>query len=602
MSQSAACANQWDSAAQSWYVTSGFVMRNFYPLALILAVVVVMGCSHRRCSQHTGFRRCQLTLDQRPDCSCQKPVAQCGQTTSMTQTAPQTVLTSSVETAKPQPILDSPPQSVPSTQLSSETTATNEVAGSFSTETENEQLSPNAAAESDIQGSTRRPLDVPANDPAPVKPKTERPSTLPSLSKPVVPFESIPKPSAPDLSSISIKLPEQDETTARHCETISIDKLVLKNSKNNDSHITIKSFDSNVVKEAKTIAQPTIANLVTEPAQLVAIDQPESRLAKASTTALDKLSPPVTSLQAPKSQVEHPPAVKNELVVQAESVEQNKPTLPNKPSDELLPIPVNGNILLHAKTAMMITNRHSVSKADDDNANTSQHDVANQRITESTGLDPVYGLPLGNKVEFNSLPTLADHPAFRQLPVPAPKVAEPQNSDVQTHKVSVGSDSNQVHVYIHRGCSSNTSDETCSCRHCSASQSNVHVVYRDSEGRVIIAPPAKTNVAPVQPEAAGKWEGAKPLGGRTPYYLPPRKLLRLKATTPISRPKRKPTVASIQMRDSVIVGGTHLLAQPNATEPMANPENNAQAIGLPRIENDKLRDALKRLQPEKQLR
>ena len=107
---------------------------------------------------------------------------------------------------------------------------------------------------------------------------------------------------------------------------------------------------------------------------------------------------------------------------------------------------------------------------------------------------------------------------------------------------------------------------------------NVQVVYRDDEGRVIMAPPTPT----------ASIRSAEPIGDQRTYYVPPEQILRLKATAPIAKPRSNPSVATIQMRDTIIHGGTHLLA---------TPESQARPVltnhGLPGINHEKLREAFK---------
>ena len=90
------------------------------------------------------------------------------------------------------------------------------------------------------------------------------------------------------------------------------------------------------------------------------------------------------------------------------------------------------------------------------------------------------------------------------------------------------------------------------------------------------------------PTPTGSINSAEPIGDRRTYYVPPEQILRLKATSPISRQRSYPSVATIQMRDTVVHGGTHLLATPDYQAQPVLTEH-----GLPGINYDKLREAFK---------
>ena len=179
-----------------------------------------------------------------------------------------------------------------------------------------------------------------------------------------------------------------------------------------------------------------------------------------------------------------------------------------------------------------------------------------QGIAQDSQLDPVYGLPLNNQVSFNSLPAIAE-------PQPAPSPVEAQH----------------LHVHIHHDYGNNAGVVQGPVAYPNGqSAANVQVVYRDDKGRVVMAPPTPTmGVAAVVPT-----------GDPRTYYMPPKQILRLKAVSPIDQPRSNPSVASIQMRDTVVYGGNHLLTKP---------EYQAQIVqtnhGLPGIDHEKLREAFK---------
>ena len=185
-----------------------------------------------------------------------------------------------------------------------------------------------------------------------------------------------------------------------------------------------------------------------------------------------------------------------------------------------------------------------------------QKPVEHQSIAQNSQLDPVYGLPLSNQVQFNSLPAIAE-------PQPAPAPAGAQH----------------LHVHIHHDYGNNAGVIQGPVAYQNGQPaSNVQVVYRDDKGRVIMAPPTPTTGV----------TAAVPTGDQRTYYIPPKQILRLKAVSPIDQPRSNPSVASIQMRDTVVYGGSHLLTKP---------EYQAQAVqinhGLPGIDHEKLRGAFK---------
>ena len=181
-----------------------------------------------------------------------------------------------------------------------------------------------------------------------------------------------------------------------------------------------------------------------------------------------------------------------------------------------------------------------------------QKPVEHQSIVQNSEFDPVYGLPLNNDVQFDSLP------AIQQPPV-APS-NQPQH----------------LHVHIHHDYNQAAAGQVRHSDQAGPQARNVQVVYRDDEGRVIMAPPTPT----------GSIHSAEPTGDQRTYYVPPEQILRLKATSPINRPRANPSVATIQMRDTIIHGGTHLLATPDYKAKPVLREH-----GLPGIDYKQIQEA-----------
>lgn len=177
-----------------------------------------------------------------------------------------------------------------------------------------------------------------------------------------------------------------------------------------------------------------------------------------------------------------------------------------------------------------------------------QQPVEHQSIVQNSKLDPVYGLPLSNNVSFNSLPTIK-----------APMTDSPAQAQ-------------HLHVHIHHeyGSAAGLAQGHTVVRD-NPSATNVQVVYRDDQGRIVMAPPAKID---------------EPVGDQRTYYIPPEQILRLKAVSPIGQPQLAPSVASIQMRDTIVQGGKHLL-----TIPEHRTRSVQMSHGLPGIDHEKLREA-----------
>ena len=203
-----------------------------------------------------------------------------------------------------------------------------------------------------------------------------------------------------------------------------------------------------------------------------------------------------------------------------------------------------------------------------------QKPAKHQSIVQNSEFDPIYGLPLSNDVQFDSLPAIQPPPVVQQPAVQLPAVA-PSNQP------------QHLHVHIHHDYDNASAGQVRHSEQTDHQARNVQVVYRDDEGRVIMAPPTPT----------GSIHSAEPTGDQRTYYVPPEQILRLKATSPINRPRSNPSVATIQMRDTVTHGGTHLLA---------TPDYQAQPVliehGLPGINYEKLREAFKSSPTENPLR
>lgn len=177
-----------------------------------------------------------------------------------------------------------------------------------------------------------------------------------------------------------------------------------------------------------------------------------------------------------------------------------------------------------------------------------QQPVEHQSIVQNLKLDPVYGLPLSNNVSFNSLPTIK-----------APMTDSPAQAQ-------------HLHVHIHHEYGSAAGlAQGHTVVGDNPSATNVQVVYRDDQGRIVMAPPAKID---------------EPVGDQRTYYIPPEQILRLKAVSPIDQPQSAPSVASIQMRDTIVQGGKHLL-----TIPEHQTRSVQMSHGLPGIDHEKLREA-----------
>lgn len=225
-------------------------------------------------------------------------------------------------------------------------------------------------------------------------------------------------------------------------------------------------------------------------------------------------------------------------------------------------------VVLYARQHRQMPTAAPVQKPRTIRPASAQKPVEPQSIVQNSQYDPIYGLPLTNNVDFNSLP------AVEPQRVAPTQLAQPQ--------AAPSNQPQHLHVHIHHDYSNAEPGQVHQIQQTSQQGSNVQVVYRDDEGRVIMAPPTP----------AASINSAQPINDQRTYYVPPQQILRLKATSPISRPRSNPSVATIQMRDTIIHGGTHLLA---------TPDYQAQPVltnhGLPGINHEKLREAFNNTSP-----
>ncbi len=187
-------------------------------------------------------------------------------------------------------------------------------------------------------------------------------------------------------------------------------------------------------------------------------------------------------------------------------------------------------IVLHARPVQS----HTVSNAklNQPAAAAAAIDVlAIEQTLESSGVDPEFGLPTGNDIEFIELPEM--------------------ESDVH--------------------------------------QDAQQVVYRDESGRPVLAPPTH----PATGSAGIVSPGADSIIGQPKqYYLPPQQLIRLRAETPLGKVVPRPSRATILMRDTVIVRGRRLLDDDGTLTPQQNPSQIAEDSS---DISPRLRQALRRL-------
>ena len=236
--------------------------------------------------------------------------------------------------------------------------------------------------------------------------------------------------------------------------------------------------------------------------------------------------------------------------------------------------------------------------------------TTSNRITNNSTVDPVYGLPLTDDVHFGALPEIYSDTEEISTSTEAANKGGNQPAEKNAHSRSVSenlvlkdeTDCSQNHFHVHFHTAPNakpipTPDRQSYCDTCGIDGKAVQVVYRDEEGRVIMAPPTREDS--LGTSAASP---RKPSGDRQTYYVPPQRILRLKATTPIGQPKTDPSVASILMRDTVTVGGTHLLSIPARRGKNGMPLNVSPMLEQNRviIDHDQLREALQRLAPTNQ--
>lgn len=594
--------SHWDSAAKSIYATSGFVMRVITPIALLLIIASVSGCCHRRTGHRIGYRACHQPVRQCEKCRPNPAVVKA------TNVAPQSEqggeLGHAVQTAPiaPQEVSTAPPLAAPTTDAALNTPVVGEISSGFSNVIESQPQpqplpSPEASSRARTSGPSLDPDETtsmlepsptggeaaaetqPARGLSPLQdPLAPAPATAPTAEFDNVPFDVIPQ---PDANSGFLQEPPQDESTSQSSEPNFRGRLTLGNAddsiaanlqlyndNDNETPVALNTENSLGGRSFENSFTPdqTEPNFVLEvdscPTLAIPLDAHERYIVPDEQTDVPNLN------QAPV----------------AAAIETS-----NGPADSY------ERSALRAATSVLSLRNARVTTPD---GHGQGHD-STQRITESTKLDPVYGLPLGNRVAFAQLPKLTNttsphHSSASGHGTPAHVQA---SNGVQSHRVRFGKEDSHIHVHIHRG-SKTQNQSSCDCRLCKADvrQDDVRVIYTDSDGRTTVAPPTSVFIAPAQPEAVDNLEAGRQLNDRSAYYLPPRQVLRLKASTDLNQPQPQPTVASIQMRDTLFVGGSHLLNQP---ADQATAENRHVRLEVEVIE---IRDALKRLATEQQLR
>jgi len=361
-----------------------------------------------------------------------------------------------------------------------------------------------------------------------VKSKIE--DAIPLQDQPSILIEKVSKKDQPDLSSIApaknpqlqlSKLREPEANDFQLPDAIVPDAMTLEQ---NQTEITAP------VESVAETFQPKLSQLA--PKAKVVVPAPQE-------------TAPVAQPQAPVAM----PIRHAETVVQGELYENP--------------------VVLYARQRRDILPATPVQKPRAIRPVSAQRPVEPESIVQNSQYDPIYGLPLTNKVDFDSLP------AIEPQRVTPPQAAPPQTAP---SRVAPSNQAQHLHLHIHHDYSNAETGQVRQIQQTGQQASNVQVVYRDDEGRVIMAPPTP----------AASIHSAQPVNDQRTYYVPPEQILRLKATSPISRPRSNPSVATIQMRDTIIHGGTHLLA---------TPDYQAQPVltnhGLPGINHEKLREAFK---------
>lgn len=553
--------NQWDSAAESIYATSGFAMRVLTPIVLLLVIATVSGCCHRRSANCIGIKSPTSPIHHCQKCSSCTPQTESPQTNHVVEPAAAPV----VAPVAPLEISTAPPRPNPTFQ----NPVVSEIPGRFLNQTE-------AATEA-------QPLPAAAPEQPAIDAQIEQPSESTKLddSSDAIGLSDLPTPlplpPSTEAMPVRMELSEQETLT----DEPEFDAPTAKSSNLNlFGSLPLPTSDSPIALEpAKSPNQTDAPN-----------ESPES---------LDFAAPADSKPLLSLNQIEEQPAEPAEVIEAvitakpvADPLPTAKPELANDTNKTNLPL------VLRATTYVSSArNARPPAPSNQQPANVKDNSLSNQ-ITEATQLDPVYGLPLNDQVNFARLPKLASDASPRQ---PRFTTANQQPTDnVQKHRVQVGDNDQHIHVHIHRDLAT-SSQQACSCQQC---KSNVGsggvIVYTEADRRTSVAPATQPFLTPAEPEAAGKLDGGHLLqnraANRAAYYLPPRQILRLKASTNFNQPTAEPSVASIQMRNTLIVDGTHLLVQPEKGAAAQNQRAKQE------VEVDELRDALKRLATPKQLR
>lgn len=583
MSQYPACMNQWDSAAESIYATNGFVMRVLTPIALLLVIATVTGCCHRRAASLYGSNSCRNSIHRCETC-CSNAVAA---NTLHGRQVFQPALDPLVAPLAPQEISTAPP--LPATTLRSPVVG--EILDNSSTNEKNETNADFDFIPAPPTPSTP-PAAAPISPPSPTNPPTttsrRQPIRLNELPTPAPLVRAIEVPQESPLSFIE-KLPnkpEIDSSTAKTSDLNLLGGLTLAQPEEPLAlkPVTLKTAPTPIEEiqtEESTQADPPISiDLATE-------DQSTNGAPLLSLNRIEDL-PAATAIETD---------VATKLTVGSlATVPTIASTVQPAPSDASSNFSnANAPLVLRATTYLTSARNTRRPNSNDQQSAVHQDNDPTSQITEATQLDPVYGLPLNDQVNFVRLPKLASEATSEQQ---KPVVAGQHSMDAtQSHRVRIGDKDRHVHVRTQRGFAA-SSQPTCGCQQCKANTGSGTgvIVYTDANGRNSVAPPTQPFISPAIPKAAGELDGGQQLRNRAAYYLPPRQILRLKASTNFNQPIPEPSVASIQMRDTLIVDGSHLLLQPEKGAAAQNRRARQE------VEVDEIRDALKRLTTEKQLR
>ena len=519
-------------------------MRVVQFVTLFLALAVMCGCSHRRAQQQpvtTSFCECST-------CRCdQERLIREG-------AIPAGHFQNSEAFQTSEPIATVAPLAAP--------LRTNDFAPEYASEPVVGAPSPYSSGNPiEMDGKVPQAFDVPQVDN--IQDNTQVPPSTPAKelklewpsSTPVTPPDQIPSELVPDgafkpfnrevfkvEANAEAKLPQDEKPSTL------IDKLSMTNEPELNSFVPpLKEPDTTDFQLLNSFVQNHLS-LEQEQPEIV---EPDETVAETIQQDLNEFEPPAEMvLLAPKELV----PVAQALAPVPQPIRQTETIV----EGELYEDP----IVLYARQRRDVLTASAVQKPGVVRPASVRKPVKHQSIVQDSEFDPVYGLPLSNNVQFNSLPTI-------QQPPVTPLVAT---------QAAPSTEAQHLHVHIHHDYRNPAAGQVRYSDQTRQQAANVQVVYRDDEGRVIMAPPTPT----------GSINSAEPNGDQRTYYVPPEQILRLKATSPIDRPRSKPSVATIQMRDSVIHGGTHLLASPEYQAMPVLTEH-----GLPGINYDKLREAFK---------